>query len=497
MLNIRKEISLPLKQVDLIKYKSIKLKDSYPSLKKIHRYNSLRTKGSNYRHLFNLTELQHATVDPLTVEEIIGDRNFIRSVIFPDGQTTGYILHKLTHSSEAHHSIGKGVYGDYRLLESINSYSKNVGVKVVNSSLKEWHNKEHIASINREKQVNQLRHELYGLLQRQHKVYFFTKRHHAKELFFYVSQVRLANAVIDKFAIGLEVLFEITCLHKRLNRAHCDLKLENCLWSPEYKQIYLIDFGMSRVLDDNKYTLASCGSPHYMAWETICHNKVFKKSDVAAMARILAFVFFPMMPQADLCLKKVNKPLGNITGFGFSFNKFSKLKYVKSLVKKEADYKKLLHLIQNMSNPAVEERFSSQESLLEFANIFPNVVKIHKARKIKLLAKKLKKALVGKFEVEHYPATEIKKLIFDMENLNAYFPSMTDVEKIFVNDNISLLRILLKQATKPFIAKDFLILKKMHASGDDDAKTAELKVKDKKQQSANKLDNACASCYLL
>ena len=61
-------------------------------------------------------------------------------------------------------------------------------------------------------------------------------------------------------------------LHSR-GIAHCDLKPENFVFADqERKQLVLIDFGMSKIIEFRKYFKTVVGSPYYVAPEVLRNN---------------------------------------------------------------------------------------------------------------------------------------------------------------------------------------------------------------------------------
>jgi serine/threonine protein kinase len=67
-----------------------------------------------------------------------------------------------------------------------------------------------------------------------------------------------------------ELLNAVSCLHKKYNIVHRDIKLENCMF--DEKQFKLVDFGFACYIDDldkKKHCQILAGTPYYMSPEAI------------------------------------------------------------------------------------------------------------------------------------------------------------------------------------------------------------------------------------
>ena len=52
---------------------------------------------------------------------------------------------------------------------------------------------------------------------------------------------------------------------RQLHLVHVDIKPENILYSPGWRKIVLVDFGLATLADEPKYLFVRCGTPGYVA----------------------------------------------------------------------------------------------------------------------------------------------------------------------------------------------------------------------------------------
>jgi len=116
----------------------------------------------------------------------------------------------------------------------------------------------------------------------------------------------LAVAVVKQILLGLQHL------HSR-HIAHCDIKLCNIMLSSS-KQVKIIDFGVSQIVEEGQMLSSEAGSPSFIAPEVLMgsYNEFCDMWSLGCVVFILLLGFNPFNPKAVAALPNKEKICENI-----------------------------------------------------------------------------------------------------------------------------------------------------------------------------------------
>jgi len=155
--------------------------------------------------------------------------------------------------------------------------------------------------------------KFYGIILEDKRISYITKFISGRTLDeFDLSKISFDN----KVKMMKQLSTAITYMHKN-NCIHRDLKAENVMLDPENIKIYLIDFGISKILGDKKDFLTRAkGTMHYLAPEVLdvssvnedkqIISSVTQAVDVWAFAALVSYIFSGIAPW---CNKYKDEPL--------------------------------------------------------------------------------------------------------------------------------------------------------------------------------------------
>ncbi|CAD8137442.1 unnamed protein product [Paramecium pentaurelia] len=214
-----------------------------------------------------------------------------------------------------------------------------------------------------------------------------------KDLIYYFHKFKhFSYQCICNIAIQMIEILEL--IHKK-NIIHRDLKPENILGSPNSSKIYLIDFGISKDLEQNKKSrdkLSFIGTTRYASLAAHLGVEQNKKDDLESLGYILIFFINQTLPWMNIDkddvyrIEKIGQMKEEITleqlcnGLPSAILKY--MKYVKQLqYKQKPDYQSLKSLFINenqISNGLIfdwnkkdfqEQKQKSSKSLKSLNNI--------------------------------------------------------------------------------------------------------------------------------
>lgn len=119
------------------------------------------------------------------------------------------------------------------------------------------------------------------------------------ELFDHIQEVQASKGFSEKSAAGLltQIFTGLNYLHSELKIAHCDLKPDNFLFvdKEENATIRIIDFGMAKFLNKEKFFRDLCGTPYYIAPE-VWKGQYASACDMWSMGVITFVILFGFPP---------------------------------------------------------------------------------------------------------------------------------------------------------------------------------------------------------
>jgi len=171
--------------------------------------------------------------------------------------------------------IGEGTFATVRL--AVNKQTgEQVAIKIMEKNkIIQMEDKERIE---REiKVLKNLRHpnivHLYSVIEKDEKIYLITEYVKGKELFDYIVMKKKLSEN-ESCLFFQQIISGIEYLHK-LKYVHRDIKPENLLINEETKELKIVDFGLSNIVNNPSKDLlkSACGSPSYAAPEMLNGEK--------------------------------------------------------------------------------------------------------------------------------------------------------------------------------------------------------------------------------
>jgi len=171
--------------------------------------------------------------------------------------------------------IGEGTFATVRL--AVNKQTgEQVAIKIMEKN-KIVQNEDKIRIEREIKVLKNLRHpnivHLYSVIQTDEKIYLITEYVKGKELFDYIVMKKKLSE--DESCLFFQqIISGIEYLHK-LKYVHRDIKPENLLINEETKELKIVDFGLSNIVNNPSKDLlkSACGSPSYAAPEMLNGEK--------------------------------------------------------------------------------------------------------------------------------------------------------------------------------------------------------------------------------
>jgi len=205
--------------------------------------------------------------------------------------------------------LGHGTFGSVRLAVHLIS-GESVAIKVLEK--KQIKCEDDFTRIIREIKVLKLLNnknivKLLEVIDTPQRIYLVTELVHGGELFNYViNHQRLDEK--EACHIFRQICAAVYYCHSR-KVCHRDLKLENILIN-ENREIKIIDFGLSNVLQKDYYLKTACGSPSYAAPEMLSQKKYNGPMiDIWALGVILFAMLAGYLPFDDDDLQKLYKKI--------------------------------------------------------------------------------------------------------------------------------------------------------------------------------------------
>jgi serine/threonine protein kinase len=132
------------------------------------------------------------------------------------------------------------------------------------------------------------------------RIYIVMEKYDGGDLFdLVVAKGGRFNDEREAVRVVRQILEGIRFLHEK-HIAHCDIKLSNILLTDDKKDIKIIDFGVSQIVQEGEMLHAEVGSPSFIAPEVLMgsYNEECDMWSLGCVVFILLFGFNPFNPKA-------------------------------------------------------------------------------------------------------------------------------------------------------------------------------------------------------
>lgn len=211
---------------------------------------------------------------------------------------------KINENFEFKHDLGKGKFGSVVLAMDKRSNGAVYAIKIVNKN----------NPTDEEYKINRWESTIFSTLKNishPNVIKCYEKYENEKNIFFVYEYIKGSDLKIftqmhpnsnirNIINISLQIINGIACLHK-YGIIHRDIKttnilIENSLDNKYDNKVKIIDFGLSRVLGKNEFSLDPYGSLCFKAPELIKHLPYNFKVDVWAIGITIYYLIFRVLP---------------------------------------------------------------------------------------------------------------------------------------------------------------------------------------------------------